>query len=245
MRTNCTKTIRQQIAGCWLVLCLSAVVIGQESLPFAMIDGTGPGWKELSEADFQMVNGEDDTWTWNGAMVACTGKPVGVTRSKKTYKNFEFVASWRHLSKGGNSGFFVWAPESGLKDLPKGKLPGAGIEVQVLDEGFTEKYETSSGKKADWFTTHGDVFPVGASTMKPFPPVSPKGARSFPSENRSKASPEWNHYYVRAIQGEIRLWVNGVEVSGGNECTPSEGYLCLEAEGAPVEFKNIRLRELP
>jgi hypothetical protein len=39
--------------------------------------------------------------------------------------------------------------------------------------------------------------------------------------------------------------VNGVEVSGGNQCTPSEGFLCLESEGAPVEFKEIRLRELP
>jgi hypothetical protein len=81
--------------------------------------------------------------------------------------------------------------------------------------------------------------------MKPFPPVAPGGSRSFPTQNRSKATPEWNHYYVRAIQGEVRLWVNGVEVSGGTECKPAEGFLCLEAEGAPVEFKNIRLRELP
>ena len=45
---------------------------------------------------------------------------------------------------------------------------------------------------------------------------------------------EWNHYYVSAINGEIRLWVNGEEVSGGNEITPAWGYLCLESEGAPV-----------
>ena len=31
---------------------------------------------------------------------------------------------------------------------------------------------------------------------------------------------EWNHYYVRAINGEIRLWVNGEEVSGGTGCEP-------------------------
>ncbi len=217
----------------------------QETLPFATIDGTGPGWKTLGKADFVMVNGDEDTWTWHESLVACTGKPVGVTRSQKIYKNFELVASWRHLSSGGNSGIFVWAPESALTDLPKGKLPGAGIEIQVLDDGYTAKYEKNSGKKADWFTPHGDVFPVGKSQMKPFPPVSPNGSRSFPTQNLSKASPEWNHYYVRAIQGEVRLWVNGSEVSGGTECQPAEGYLCLEAEGAPVEFKNIRLRELP
>jgi hypothetical protein len=81
--------------------------------------------------------------------------------------------------------------------------------------------------------------------MKPFPPVSPNGSRSFPSKNLSKGVNEWNHYYIRCINGEVRLWVNGEEVSGGTECQPSEGFLCLESEGSPVEFKNLRIRELP
>ena len=101
------------------------------------------------------------------------------------------------------------------------------------------------GKKGDWFTTNGDVFAVGTSKMKPFPPLSPDGSRSFPSKNLSKGVGEWNHYYVRGINGEIRLWVNGEEVSGGEQCDPSEGYLCLESEGAAVEFKDLKVRELP
>ena len=81
--------------------------------------------------------------------------------------------------------------------------------------------------------------------MKPLPPLSPNGSRSFPKENRSLGSPEWNHYYVRGINGEIRLWVNGIEVSGGSGCDPATGYLCLEAEGSPVEFREFRIRVLP
>src|SRR5690606_38133847 len=119
-----------------------------------------------------------------------------------------------------------------------------GIEVQILDHGYTENYE-KSGKVADWFTSNGDVFPVGVSKMKPFPPVSANGERSFPSKNLSKGSPEWNHYYVRAINGEVRLWVNGEVVSGGTDCTPNTGYLALESEGSPIEFRNLRIRELP
>ena len=117
--------------------------------------------------------------------------------------------------------------------------------MQVLDHGYTEQYEASSGKKATWFTTNGDIFPVGRSKLKPFPPLSPDGSRSFPKSNHSLGTPEWNFYYVRAIQGEVRLWVNGHEVSGGSGANPAEGYLCLESEGAPVEFRNIRIRELP
>ena len=50
---------------------------------------------------------------------------------------------------------------------------------------------------------------------------------------------------MRGINGEIRLWVNGEEVSGGRGAEPRTGFLCLEAEGSPVEFRNIRVRELP
>jgi hypothetical protein len=216
-----------------------------ESLPKACIDGSGSDWSALSERDFLNVNCQPDTWNWNDATAHCTGQPVGVVRSRKSFTNFELVAQWRHLRSGGNSGIFVWTSDEALKDLPPGELPRGGIEVQVLDLGFTEQYEKSSGQKGNWFTTHGDVFPVGTAKMKPFPPTSPSGERSFPKKQLTKASPQWNHYYVRAINGEVRLWVNGEEVSGGADCQPRSGYLCLESEGAPVEFRNLRIRELP
>ena len=50
----------------------------------------------------------------------------------------------------------------------------------MLDHGYAEQYEKQTGKKGDWFTTNGDVFAVGKSKMKPFPPTSPNGSRSFP-----------------------------------------------------------------
>ena len=67
----------------------------------------------------------------------------------------------------------------------------------------------------EWFTSHGDVFPVGVSRMKPFPPAAPNGKRSFPSKRLSKGVGEWNHYYIKAVDGVVRLSVNGEEVSGG------------------------------
>lgn len=227
-------------------VCLTTVA-GDEphALPKAFIDGNGAGWRSLGGDDFVNVNCVPDTWTWNGGLVRCTGQPVGVTRTKKQVGNFELVARWRHLKSGGNSGLFVWAPEAALEGIKPGTLPRGGIEVQVLDHGYAEQYEKSTGKKGEWFTTHGDVFPVGTSKMKPFAPVSPDGSRSFPSKQLSKGINEWNHYYVRAVNGEVRLWVNGEEVSGGSGCDPRTGYLCLESEGSPVEFKDIRIRELP
>lgn len=230
-----------------LVFVLSAVPADEPARqPRAFIDGTGPGWVQLGFDEFVSVNGDPDTWSGKGGDIHCTGKPNGVCRTKKEYTNFELVAEWRHLKSAGNSGIFVWAAEEGLKDLKPGRLPTIGVEVQILDHGYAENYEQKNKKKPDWFTTHGDVFPVGKITkMTPFPPAAPNGKRSFPRKNLSKGFGEWNHYYVRAINGEIRLWVNGEEVSGGNNIEPRKGYLCLESEGSPIDFKNIRIRELP
>ncbi|VTS07664.1 membrane protein : Uncharacterized protein OS=Planctomyces limnophilus (strain ATCC 43296 / DSM 3776 / IFAM 1008 / 290) GN=Plim_0018 PE=4 SV=1: DUF1080 [Tuwongella immobilis] len=214
-------------------------------LPSAKIDGTGPGWVALKRSDFADVNCKPDTWKFqDDGLITCTGQPVGVIRTTKKYTNFELVVEWKHLRSAGNSGVFVWALDEPLMSLKPGQLPH-GIEVQVLDLGYTEQYEKATGKKATWFTTHGDVFRVGAAQLKPFPPISPDGSRSFPRKNLTKGINEWNHYYVRAINGEIRLWVNGEEVSGGNGANPATGYLCLESEGSPIEFRNLRIRELP
>jgi Domain of Unknown Function (DUF1080) len=243
---------RRALATISLVLAIAAPVAiavsdepSNSTLPRAGIDGSGPGWRALGEEDFAQVNCNPETWTWKDGGVHCTGKPVGVIRTKKPLTNFELVAQWRHLQSGGNSGIFVWAPEQVFEGLKPGRLPRGGIEVQVLDHGYTDQYKKETGKKPDWFTTHGDVFPVGTSKMTPFPPISPDGSRSFPSKRLSKGVGQWNHYYIRAINGEVRLWVNGEEVSGGSGCKPAAGYLCLESEGAPVEFRDLRIRELP
>ena len=215
-----------------------------QNLPRAFVDGTGPGWRSLGEMDFVDVNGRPETWTWKDDLLSCTGQPIGVLRTRQTFTNFEMVVEWRHLRSAGNSGVFVWVPEESLRDLKPDALPQHGIEVQMLDHGYREQYEKQTGKKGDWFTTHGDIFPVGKSKMKLFPPTSPNGSRSFPRKQLSKGIGEWNHYYVRCLNGEVRLWVNGEEVSGGSGSEPRTGYLCLEAEGSPVEFKNLRIREL-
>ena len=254
-RLPCTAMNKPLLAA---VLCLSPLALqGEAPLPKAFV--TGEGWTPLTLADFVNVNGAPDTWQERDGAILCTGKPLGGARSKRTYTNFELVLEWRHRERSGNSGLFLWCPEAAFTDLPPGTLPRTGIEVQVLDLGYEEDWRASKGEPSDWFTSHGDVFPVGDATMKPFTPEityrgddgetfrvgSPSGKRSFPTERRTRPAGQWNHYYVRAINGEVRLWVNGQEVNGGTACVPATGYLALEAEGSPVEFRNLRIRELP
>jgi len=50
---------------------------------------------------------------------------------------------------------------------------------------------------------------------------------------------------VVAVDGVIKLSVNGKFVNGISRASVRKGYLCLESEGAEIHFRNIRILELP
>lgn len=250
------KRITLSIAGIFLVLThLSAEEPPKSDAPAndaptndvhaALIDGEGLGWRVLGPADFAPVNSAADTWTWKDGVLLCTGRPVSVLRTAQQFTNVEMVVEWMHEKAAGNSGVFLWATPESIEKLSAAGKPGLpqGIEVQILDHGYTELMR-SRGEKTDWFGTNGDVFPVGVK-LTPFPPLSPDGSRSFPRKHLARGHGHWNHYYIRAINGEVRLWVNGEEVSGGTGAQPATGYICLESEGSPIQFRKLRVRELP
>lgn len=200
------------------------------SKPQVDADGFRPLFNGQDFHGWVNVNCAPETWSTTNGMIHCTGKPIGALRTDRQYENYILELEWRHLQSAGNSGVFIWASPISWPGVPFLRA----VEVQVLDHGY--------GQTAS-YTTHGDVFPIHGSTMEPF--GRHNGMRSFPSEERSKPSPEWNHYSIVASNGVIRLSVNGKEVSGGSNCNWRKGYIGLESEGAPVEFRNIRIKELP
>lgn len=176
------------------------------------------------------VNGADSTWRMEDGMLICTGKPISVLRSERMYRNFVAEFEYRHMETPGNAGFFVWADP-----LPAPGVPFTrAIEVQVI-----EGWETAN------YTSHGDVFAIHGAVMKPDRPHPAGWMRCLPSERRANGVGEWNHFKVTAIDGKVKLEVNGKEVSGGYDIRPRMGYLCLEAEGSEVHFRNLRIQELP
>lgn len=184
------------------------------------------------------VNLSAETVQIDDGIITLSGQPKGVMRTQDQYQNFILELEWRHLSKGGNSGVIIWAD-----GLPAVGAPyPRGIEVQVLDHGHAERRPDRVNRV---FTTHGDIFPIRGATMTPAGRVAPEGIRSFPTSNRSLSSPEWNHYRVECIDGRVSLSVNGALVTTGENCTPRQGYICLESERGHVQFRNIRIKPLP
>ena len=55
---------------------------------------------------------------------------------------------------------------------------------------------------------------------------------------------EWNSYDITSLNGSIEVEVNGVLQNSGRDMTLTEGYILLQSEGSPMQFRNIYLEEL-
>ena len=183
------------------------------------------------------VNTNPDTWKKNKDVLICAGEPIGVIRSEKQYENFILQIEWKHTQAGGNSGVFVW---SDAKPDEKTRLP-AGVEVQMLELDWVN-LNIRDGVKPPVAYVHGELFGVGGVETVP---DNPRGTRSRSIENRCKGKGEWNSYTVVCVDGVIKLSVNGKFVNGISKSTARKGYLCLESEGAEIQFRNLKIIELP
>jgi len=207
------------------------VSLGCASGPSADKDGFVPLFNGKDLSGWVRVNCAPETFTVENGTILSTGKPTGVMRTHRMYENYVIELDWMHLKPRGNAGLFVHSGAVPSKGVPFTK----GHEIQVLD-----------GDSPDGiWTGHGDVFSIHGATFEPDRP-HPKGwMRCLPSEKRAHPAGQWNHYRATMNNGSIKLEVNGKEVSGGTNCKPRKGYICLESEGSECHFKNIRIKELP
>ncbi len=219
-----------------LFLCLLFIQFGSLAVSVAQVPekSATDQWHPLfNGGDLQgwtLVNTPAETWSFDEGMLICTGKPIGEIRTDRMYQNFEMEIEWRHMKPGGNAGIFVWADDITARGVPFHR----GIEVQVLENAYGN---------TDSYSTHGDIFPIHGADMKPL--NGRGGKRAFPTAERSKPSPEWNHYRIVCKDGEISLAVNGEVVTQGVNANPRKGYICIESEGGVVHYRNGRIRELP
>jgi hypothetical protein len=184
------------------------------------------------------VNTDKDTWSVRDGLLVCTGHPIGVMRTDKQYENFILHIEWMHMEAGGNSGTFIWSEGT----VPEGKQLPKGLEVQMLELDWVNQHKQDDGTLPPIAYVHGEVF--GANGLETVPD-NPRGSRSKSIENRCKGKGQWNTYDVVAVDGVVKLSVNGKFVNGISKASVKKGYICLESEGAEIHFRNIKIMELP
>ena len=217
------------------IICfISTIYIGFSQEP-DIVFGTETSLDSItseSVINWVNVNTAEDTWRTEEDLLICKGLPIGVMRTDRQYENFILEVEWRHMEAGGNSGMFIWSEGTPFEDDPLTKA----IEVQMLEL----QYSVIHNRTEDY--VHGELFPTMG--MKAIPD-NPRGIRSKSIEKRCKGKGEWNKYVVVAVDGTVKLSVNGKFVNGLRASERKKGYICLEAEGAEIHFRNIRIMELP
>ena len=69
-----------------------------------------------------------------------------------------------------------------------------------------------------------------------------EGAKKVPELQNPPG--EWNQWRVRIAGDKVTFWCNGKLAWEGTGLTPEKGFIGLQAEGAPLEFRNLRIREI-
>ena len=210
-------------------------------LPTLALAQPRPDWTPLFNgkdlAGWTNINTAPDTWAWQDGMLVTSGKPLGVMCSDRMYENFVLHVEWMHLEAGGNSGVFIW---SNADPSENDRLPD-GVEVQMLELDYPKLHVRNGVQLSDDYV-HGQLFGVDGVKIVA---DNPTGARSSSVEKRALGRGNWNTYDLVAVDGVVKLSVNGKFVNGLRESSRRKGYLCMEAEGARIQFRNLWIMELP
>ena len=160
----------------------------------------------------------DKTWTVKeGGVLACSGRPAGYIRTKKAYKNSKFHVEYRWPGRTGNNGILVHmtGPDT---VWPK------SLECQGM------------------YRNQGDYFEIGGIEFNEHTigghRVRGRRVAKYGASAEKKPG-EWNVYEVWCVGGTVRPYVNGKLMNEATDCSVTAGKICLQSEGAPIEFRNI------
>lgn len=162
-----------------------------------------------------------EAWMLRDGAIFTTGQPDGFLRSKKRYRNFILRAEWR-FQKG-------WTPPTVGNEWPNA---GFFIMAGALQNGWPTSLEVQG-----YFGEAGSLFGVRGGKIT--------GAKRGPFVKERPEFGAWDRYEITAINGQIKVVLNGVLVNEGTGADPAEGNICLQSEGWPVYYRNIAIKELP
>lgn len=179
------------------------------------------GWTRFIEDPSADVN---DVWRIRGDVLYCAGKPNGYIRTNQKYKNYHLHVEWRWPETPTNSGVLLHA--SG-----KDQVWPVCIECQL-----------KAGNAGDFVLINGTGLSINGVSQK-------NSAKQFVViEKKSPTSElpagQWNSYDIYCQGATIRCLVNGVVQNEGTDASATSGWICLQSEGSPIEFRNISIQPL-
>jgi len=174
----------------------------------------------------------EDVWSVQDGLLVTKGEPLGYLHTKKKYTNFKLSLEWRWApgTKPGNSGVLLRIDGDAVSFLPK------CVEAQLM-----------SGSAGDIWAFYGAKCAGDADRFKEIKNHEKIG--DFMGVGRAKDAEkkpgEWNKYDITYNKGNLTLKINGQDVNAATGCDVVAGYIGLQSEGGEIQFRNIKLTELP
>ncbi len=141
-----------------------------------------------------------------------------------------------------------WKVEEGIIKLSGGGGPHLGTQWDYDDFDMRFQWRAMREKYNSGF------FIRSARKVRPNQINLAKGAegRFFGGKMKGgKAVPElqnppfeWNEWRVRIVGDTVTFWCNGKLAWEGTEFQSKRGHIGLQAEGAPLEIRNLRIKEI-
>jgi hypothetical protein len=179
------------------------------------------GWKLFIPDEAVDVN---KVWSVKNGVVHCKGKPNGYMRTKAECTNFKLHLEWRWTAEPSNSGVLLHS--SGAD-----KVWPRSIECQL-----------KGGSAGDFVLINGTGITVDGRDRQDVNRQFVSVKKKQPSSE--KPAGQWNSYDIYCDQDVIRCYVNGVLQNIGTNASDTSGWMGLQSEGGPIEFRNIYIEPL-
>ena len=176
----------------------------------------------------------EDAWKVEDGILKCAGRPISYLQTKKWYRDYQMELKWRFPDeKGGNSGVLVHSTTPLLfygwpKSMEVQLNSGTAGDFWVIGKGVDLRVENESERRTK---------PVRGNQHKH------RRILRLPGDFE-KPLGQWNHMRIVCKGKEIEVYINSRLANRGTEMTIAEGGIALQSEGAPVEFKDIRIMPL-
>jgi hypothetical protein len=217
-----------------LLACACRSQSGGARAPLALFDGASlSGW----HADVPATDGDPSlgpSFVARDGLLVSLGSPVGHLVTDESFRDYRLSLEWRWPDEPGNCGVLVHC------STPRrlyGMFPQS-LECQLHD-----------GNAGDFWCIGEDIsVPDMESRRGPRETWGVDGDKARRIRNLTDGSErpagEWNRMEIECRGRSVTVWVNGILVNAGTDCTTDRGQIALQAEGAVCEFRRLELTSL-
>ncbi|MBI5434611.1 MAG: DUF1080 domain-containing protein [Planctomycetes bacterium] len=184
--------------------------------PIELFDGKSlVGWTFHLDAPNAHM---EDVWSVKDGILRCKGNPIGYIRTVDDFTSYVLEVEWRFVpgKPPGNSGVL-------LRMHGPDKVWPKSIEAQLQHLNAGDIWNI-------------DEFPMQTAKERT---SGRRTAKEFPTNEEPIG--EWNRYVITLREGDLTLEVNGVVQNVARWCAELPGKICLQSEGAEIEFRTVRV----